>query len=154
MVSRFIAAKVSTALSNLRAIRTDTRAANAAARAEDTGRLQPPGRCAENSELNPVGLRDALAVPLQCGGTVFGVPSVAHRPTYLPTYGQDALRLFQSLADHAAVALQNVALVEMLRTEVTEREHQALHDSGTGLANRRRFLDRVAEGTDGGGRNA
>ena len=95
------------------------------------------------SGLRAAGLDDGLAAPLQVGREVFGVLAVGGRPSFLASYSADDLRLFQSLADHAAVALRNVALVEELRGEVAERQHQALHDPGTGLPNRRRFLDRV-----------
>jgi K+-sensing histidine kinase KdpD len=83
------------------------------------------GSRAAIADLGARGLRDALAVPLQVAGNVLGVLAVAQRPTFLPTYSQDDLRMFQSLADHAAVALHNVALVEELRAEVQERQHEA-----------------------------
>lgn len=103
----------------------------------------PRGSADAERHLAQARLADGLAAPLQAGAEVFGVLAVADRPAFLETYGDSDLRLFQSLADHAAVALQNATLVERLKGEVAEREHQALHDARTGLPNRRQFLDRL-----------
>ncbi len=103
-----------------------------------------------DSALAASGLTDGMAAPLQSGALVFGVLTVAGRPRHLATYSPDDMRLFQSLADHAAVALANVALVDELRDEVAEREHQALHDALSGLPNRRRFLERLGQETSSG----
>lgn len=110
-----------------------------------------PRGSAAAAVLQADGLDDAMAVPLQAAGRVLGVLAVAQRPAFLPTYTEEDVRLFQSLADHAAVALHNGGLVDQLRREVADREHQALHDSRTGLPNRRRFLERLTAELDGPG---
>jgi diguanylate cyclase (GGDEF)-like protein len=61
--------------------------------------------------------------------------------------------LLDTLAAHAAVALQNARLADRLRGQVEENEHQALHDSLTGLPNRVRF-EREAEVAAASGRLA
>lgn len=54
------------------------------------------------------GLRAVLAVPLQSGERAFGVLMVAHRrPTSFP---DEQVALLTSLADQAAVALENARL--------------------------------------------
>ncbi|MFN8051595.1 MAG: EAL domain-containing protein [Acidimicrobiales bacterium] len=45
-------------------------------------------------------------------------------------------RLFEMFVNHASVALQNSQLVDQLREEVAQREHEALHDALTALPNR------------------
>ena len=57
--------------------------------------------------------------------------------------------LLQTLAGHAGVALERSRLIDDLRREAAEREHQALHDGLTGLANRALFLDRVRQAIAG-----
>jgi diguanylate cyclase (GGDEF)-like protein len=63
----------------------------------------------------------------------------------ITTFAEESLRLFQALANHASVSLANVQLVDRLRREATEKEHLALHDPLTGLANRRQFQTLVDE---------
>lgn len=48
-------------------------------------------------------------------------------------------RLFEMFVNHASVALQNSQLVDQLRDEVAQREHEALHDALTALPNRVMF---------------
>ena len=59
--------------------------------------------------------------------------------------------MFATLASHAGVALQNGRLIIRLHDQARQREHEARHDPLTGLANRVRFADRLAERFDGGG---
>ena len=65
---------------------------------------------------------------------------------------RDDLRLFETLANHASVALDERDLVDRLRDEAAEKEHQALHDHLTGLPNRRLFRRRVTRPWRGSGR--
>ena len=55
------------------------------------------------------------------------------------TFDGEDLRLFEVLASHSGVAIRGGRLLDRLRREVTAREHEALHDSLTGLANRSLF---------------
>jgi diguanylate cyclase (GGDEF)-like protein len=89
--------------------------------------------------------RDGMAVPLRSASGIFGVLIVLDRLDDVTTFDREDLRLFETLANHAAVSLQNGRLVDRLRQEVAEREHQASHDSLTGLPNRRMFAQRVEQ---------
>jgi diguanylate cyclase (GGDEF)-like protein len=91
------------------------------------------------------GVRDALVVPLRDAGGPFGTLLVANRAGDGGGLGGHDLRLLQTLAGHAGVALERSRLIDELRREAAEREHQALHDSLTGLANRALFHDRVRQ---------
>ena len=105
-------------------------------------------RAARNDRRLPFGehdLKDAMAVPLRGDSGVEGMMIVANRLGEVSTFDSDDLRLFETLANHASVALENGRLVDRLRHEASEKEHQALHDSLTGLPNRRLFHGRVSE---------
>jgi diguanylate cyclase (GGDEF)-like protein len=86
-----------------------------------------------------------MAVPLRSPNGIFGVLLVLDRLDDVTTFGREDLRLFETLANHAAVSLQNGRLVDRLRQEVADRQHQASHDSLTGLPNRRMFAQRVEQ---------
>jgi diguanylate cyclase (GGDEF)-like protein len=83
--------------------------------------------------------REGLAAPLVADGAVIGVLVVAGRTSDVSTFEPDDLRLLEALANHATIALEKSRLIGRLRQEVAEKEHQSLHDSLTGLANRRLF---------------
>jgi diguanylate cyclase (GGDEF)-like protein len=92
-------------------------------------------------------LRYALAAPITFGDDLRGVIIVGHSQGTV-TFDSEDLRLFEVLASHSAVAIQGGRLLDQLRREVRAREHEALHDSLTGLANRNlfdRFLTRSLE---------
>ncbi len=88
-------------------------------------------------------IREVIAAPLVSDSRIVGVLLVADRFVEIDTFNQDDLRLFQTLANHASVSLQNGRLVDELRFEAAEREFQALHDSLTGLPNRQYFSERL-----------
>jgi diguanylate cyclase (GGDEF)-like protein len=93
------------------------------------------------------GLRFALAAPITFGDDLRGVIIVGHSQGTV-TFDSEDLRLFEVLASHSGVAIQGGRLLDRLRREVRAREHEALHDSLTGLANRNlfdRFLKEALE---------
>ncbi|HEY3810554.1 MAG TPA: GGDEF domain-containing protein, partial [Acidimicrobiales bacterium] len=90
-------------------------------------------------------LRNAMAAPITFGDDLRGVLIVGNRLTS-GTFDAEDLRLFEVLATHSAVAIRGGRLLDRLRREVTAREHEALHDGLTGLANRNLF-DRYLETT-------
>ena len=84
-----------------------------------------------------------LAAPLALEDGLLGVLLVTGLPAHLEAVGEDEVPLMASLANHAAVALQNARLVDRLRAEAADKQHQALHDGLTGLLNRRGLAERV-----------
>jgi diguanylate cyclase (GGDEF)-like protein len=98
------------------------------------------------AELEERQIADALVAPLRNGdGAVIGLMVAGDRLGELRTFTNEDLRLFEALANHASVSLENRHLVERLRKEAAEKEHQALHDSLTNLPNRLLFQKRVAD---------
>jgi diguanylate cyclase (GGDEF)-like protein len=89
------------------------------------------------------GPRDGVAVPLRTANIVKAVLLVADRTFEEETFGTEDLKVFETLAAHAAVALDKANVVERLRRLADERAHEALHDPLTGLPNRRAFNDAV-----------
>ena len=87
--------------------------------------------------------RDGIAVPLRPADDVEAVLLVTGRTFEEETFGQEDLRVFETLAAHAAVALDKARVVDRLRRLAEERAHDALHDPLTGLPNRRAFNDAV-----------
>jgi diguanylate cyclase (GGDEF)-like protein len=98
--------------------------------------LAPRGTrdAAARAWLEARGYREAIAVPLRGRKGVTGVLIVADRLGDVRTYDQDDVRVLETVANHAGVALQNGELIERL-------QHEALHDTLTGLPNRT-FLQR------------
>jgi diguanylate cyclase (GGDEF)-like protein len=97
------------------------------------------------SYFDEQGIRDAIVAPLFAGDAVIGTMTVANRQLPLNTFTSDDLQLFETLANHASVSLQNGRLVDRLRRQAEDNEYQALHDALTGLPNRRLFRDRLQE---------
>jgi diguanylate cyclase (GGDEF)-like protein len=88
----------------------------------------------------------AMAVPLAGESGLVGTMVIANRLTEGTQFGGDDLRLLETLANQAAVALENGQLEQSL-SELSrlkeELRHQAYHDPLTGLGNRTLFADRV-----------
>ena len=91
--------------------------------------------CASRSAENLV------ACPLLSGGHVVGTFAVLDHLGDIRTFGEDDVRVFETLANHVTISLEKARLVDELRIEVAEKEHQALHDSLTGLGNRLKFTE-------------
>ncbi len=91
-------------------------------------------------------VRNAMAAPLLGEGGLIGSMVVANRLTEGTTFSQDDLRLLETLANQAAVALENGQLEQSLAELSRLKEQlrfQAYHDPLTGLANRSLFAERV-----------
>lgn len=89
---------------------------------------------------------DAMVAPLMGEHSLIGTFVMANRQGALGTFSADELRLFQTLANHAGIALENGRLGQSLKdlSDLKDQlRHQALHDSLTGMGNRDLFLDRL-----------
>jgi diguanylate cyclase (GGDEF)-like protein len=90
--------------------------------------------------------RNGLISPLIGEHRPIGTLVVANRLSDISTFDVSDLRLFETLASHIAVSLENGQLEQSLRRLAELKEelhHQANHDSLTGLANRALFRDAV-----------
>ncbi|WDZ85381.1 putative bifunctional diguanylate cyclase/phosphodiesterase [Micromonospora cathayae] len=88
--------------------------------------------------LRTSGVKDVIAVPLRSGQAVIGTLEVVNRLSDLGHFTADDVPVFETVAAHAAVALENSRLVDRLR-------HDAYHDGLTKLPNRRRITDALGE---------
>jgi diguanylate cyclase (GGDEF)-like protein len=84
------------------------------------------------------GQRDCIVAPLMADGAVIGILCVANRLGDVSTFDTHDGRLFETIAAHTSITLQNARLVDRLR-------HEALHDNLTGLPNRVLFQQRLAD---------
>jgi diguanylate cyclase (GGDEF)-like protein len=91
-------------------------------------------------------IRQAMVSPLLGEKGLIGVIRVANRLTTGTSFEPDDLRLLETLANQAAVALENgqleQSLAELSRLKEQLR-YQAYHDPLTGLANRTMFVEQV-----------
>jgi diguanylate cyclase (GGDEF)-like protein len=100
-------------------------------------------------ELAGYGVEDAVVAPLRRGdGETLGMMLAGGRHGDARTFTADDLTLFEALANQAAVSLENRHLIERLRSEAADKEHQSLHDLLTGLPNRRLFEQRLVPALD------
>lgn len=60
------------------------------------------------------GIRDVMAAPLQRDGVVIGTMMVANRMGDVSTFDEEDLKLFETLVNHASVAIENSRLVSQL----------------------------------------
>ncbi|MGQ0463850.1 MAG: putative bifunctional diguanylate cyclase/phosphodiesterase [Sporichthyaceae bacterium] len=84
---------------------------------------------AQRKWLDKHGLREAILVPLHMDGAIVGTLSVANRLGEVRGYDQGDVRLLETVANHAGVALKSGSLIARL-------SHEAHHDTLTGLPNR------------------
>jgi diguanylate cyclase (GGDEF)-like protein len=101
--------------------------------------------------------RNAMVAPLIGENRLMGTLVIANRLSDISTFDASDLRLFETLANHIAISLENGQLevsLQQLGALKEELHHQANHDSLTGLANRALFgktvSDRLAMGDAGG----
>ena len=81
--------------------------------------------------------------PLQRDNPAAGYLLVADRAFTHEGFKRDDLRFFEALATNAGVALRASELLAELRGEIGVRQHEAQHDSLTGLPNRALFSERL-----------
>ncbi|HVL88877.1 MAG TPA: EAL domain-containing protein [Actinomycetota bacterium] len=110
-------------------------------------RLSRPIRSDDfRARFAPTQVKDAMIAPLRGETHVLGQLIVVNRLGDVTSFDDEDLKLFETLANHASIALENGRLEKSL-AEVTrlkeELRHQAYHDPLTSLANRSLFLDRL-----------
>jgi diguanylate cyclase (GGDEF)-like protein len=119
--------------------------------------LAVPDDEAEGAGATRRTVRRALIAPLLGESTLVGTLMVSDPLNDLSTFEAEDLKLFETLANHTAIALENGQLeqsLEQLGRLKEELHHQASHDPLTGLANRSLFTQVVAsrlEARDQGG---
>jgi diguanylate cyclase (GGDEF)-like protein len=101
---------------------------------------EPPGPGAPRG-------RSTLATPVFGADAVLGV--LAARADRAGAYGPADVEVLEALAALAATAVRNVLLVDELRDSRAAYAHQALHDPLTGLPNRARLRERLAQALAG-----
>ncbi len=89
-------------------------------------------------ELRTTKTKDVIIVPLKSGGVTIGSLEVAGSMQDSVSFSSDDVRLMETIAAHASVAVENNRLVDRLRFD-------AYHDALTGLPNRRRMLGALEE---------
>lgn len=94
------------------------------------------------------GLTEALLAPLQRDDPSAGYLLVADRAFRHEGFSRADLRFFEALAANAGVSLRSSKLLEQLRREAAERQHQAQHDALTGLPNRSLFAECLEQALD------
>ncbi len=97
-----------------------------------------------HSFVDPPRIKDGLVAPLQTGDLVIGTMLVANRLSDVSSFLPEDFTLFETLANHASVSVENGRLVDRLRRQAKENEYHALHDPLTGLPNRSLFHRRLA----------
>jgi diguanylate cyclase (GGDEF)-like protein len=88
--------------------------------------------------LQEAGVKDAIVAPLHSRSVVIGTLEVGARLGDRVFFGPDDVRLLETLAAHAGLAVENARLVDRLQFD-------ANHDLLTALPNRRRMLEALRE---------
>ncbi len=109
--------------------------------------LDPPfGGARLQRYLEARGVTHAMVAPLPGEERVIGAIMLANRFGVVRSFGHDDMRLLDTLAGNASVALQYDRLeqaVTQLSVLQEQLHHQAYHDPLTNLANRALFTDKV-----------
>ena len=98
-----------------------------------------------STALREHGLREGLVAPLKHDDPSSGYLLVADRPFRHEGWSDEDLRFLEVLAANAEVSLRSSRLLESLRLEAEVRQHQAQHDSLTGLPNRSYLSQRLED---------
>ncbi|GAA0515793.1 bifunctional diguanylate cyclase/phosphodiesterase [Paractinoplanes deccanensis] len=99
---------------------------------------QFPGAEPLRQALRDTKVKDVIVVPLRSGHTPIGSLEVINRLGDTRTFRPADVQVLETIAAHVAVAVENARLVDRLR-------YDAYHDRLTGLPNRRRITDALAE---------
>jgi diguanylate cyclase (GGDEF)-like protein len=117
--------------------------------------LNPPfGGARLQRYLEARGVTHAMIAPLPGEERVIGAIMLANRFGVVRAFDREDLRLLDTLANNASVALQYDRLEQaVLQLSVLQEQlhHQAYHDPLTSLANRTLFTDKVRETLADGG---
>jgi diguanylate cyclase (GGDEF)-like protein len=89
-------------------------------------------------EARAAGVKDLIVVPLRSGQTTVGTLEVVNRVGDILTFRPADAQVLETIAAHAAAAVENSRLVERLR-------YDAYHDRLTAMPNRRRVTDALSE---------
>ena len=101
--------------------------------------------------LRSVGLRDAVAMPLQGEDGVIGTLLMGDRLGDVETFARSDVRELLALGNHLSVTLRNARGADLIREHVEEQLRRSLHDELTGLPNRRHLEHSLAEHLAAGG---
>ncbi|GAA4687782.1 bifunctional diguanylate cyclase/phosphodiesterase [Phytohabitans rumicis] len=88
--------------------------------------------------LRESGVKDLIVTPLRSGKAVIGTLEVVNRLGDIGDFTSGHVRVLETIAAHAGVAVENSRLVDRLR-------YDAYHDGLTALANRRRITEALEE---------
>jgi diguanylate cyclase (GGDEF)-like protein len=97
----------------------------------------------ERAYLARRGLVDLVSVPVFQSGVIVGTLAAHNRLGDVSSFDDEDAKVFATLAHHVGTAIENARLIERLRTEVSQKEYQSLHDTLTGLGNRDLFVARA-----------
>jgi diguanylate cyclase (GGDEF)-like protein len=111
-------------------------------RAQEGGTAAAGSRFENDEEfrqaLRQSGLKDVIVTPLRSGQAVIGTLEVVNRLGDAGHFTPDDVRVLETIAAHAGVAVENSRLVDRLR-------YDAYHDGLTALGNRRRITEALEE---------